>query len=74
MDQITRYYTRARFIRTIDATYAGRAIFHLDSDIALSTDPVITFGFVPQAQGQMQVVVRDSDNATFDHSFDIPGS
>src|SRR5205085_10873380 len=30
MDQITRYYTRARFIRTIDATYAGRAIFHLD--------------------------------------------
>ena len=66
MDQITRYYTRARFIRTIDATYAGRAIFHLD--------PVITFGFVPQAQGQMQVVVRDSDNATFDHSFDIPGS
>jgi len=74
MDQITRYYTRARFIRTIDATYAGRAIFHLDSDISLSTDPVITFGFVPQAQGQMQVVVRDSDNATFDHSFEIPGS
>ena len=74
MDQITRYYTRARFIRTIDATYEGRAIFHLDSDISLSTDPVITFGFVPQAKGRMQVVVRDSDNATFDHSFDLPGS
>jgi len=74
MNQITRYYTRARFIRTIDAAYAGQAIFHLDSDISLSSDPVITFGFVPQAKGRMQVIVRDSDNATFDRSFDIPGS
>jgi len=36
---------RPRFIRTIDATYDGAPIFHLDSDISLSTDPVITFGF-----------------------------
>jgi sulfur-oxidizing protein SoxY len=72
MNQITRYYTPPRFIRTIDATYAGGSIFHLDSDISMSTDPVITFGFVPQAKGQLKVVVRDSKNATFDHSFDIP--
>ncbi|MDB6092065.1 MAG: sulfur oxidation protein SoxZ [Gammaproteobacteria bacterium] len=74
MNQITRYYTPPRFIRTIDATYEGGSIFHLDSDISLSTDPVITFGFVPQGKGQMKVVVRDSKNATFDHSFDVPGA
>ena len=51
MNQITRYYTPPRFIRTIDATYEGSSIFHLDSDISMSTDPVITFGFVPQAKG-----------------------
>ena len=73
MNQITRYYTPPRFIRTIDATYEGGSIFHLDSDISMSTDPVITFGFVPQAKGQMKVVVRDSKDATFDHSFDVPG-
>jgi sulfur-oxidizing protein SoxY len=73
MNQITRYYTPPRFIRTIDATYEGGSIFHLDSDISLSTDPVITFGFVPQAKGQMKIVVRDSKDATFDHSFDVPG-
>ena len=72
MDQITRNYTPARFIRTIDATYDGSAVFHLDSDISLSTDPVITFGFVPDKQGTMQLVVRDSDNALFNHSFDVP--
>ena len=74
MNQITRYYTPPRFIRTIDATYEGVSIFHLDSDISMSTDPVITFGFVPKAKGQMKIVVRDSKDATFDHSFDVPGS
>jgi sulfur-oxidizing protein SoxY len=74
MNQITRYYTPPRFIRTIDATYEGSSIFHLDSDISMSTDPVITFGFVPQAKGQMKIVVRDSKDATFDHSFDVPGA
>ncbi len=73
MNQITRYYTPPRFIRTIDATYEGASIFHLDSDISMSTDPVITFGFMPKAAGQMKIVVRDSKDATFDHTFDIPG-
>jgi sulfur-oxidizing protein SoxY len=73
MNQLTRYYTPAHFIRTIDATYEGGSIFHLDSDISMSTDPVITFGFVPQSKGQMKIVVHDSKNATFDHTFDIPG-
>jgi sulfur-oxidizing protein SoxY len=73
MNQVTRYFTPARFIRTIDATYDGGQVFHLDADISLSTDPVITFGFVPHSKGQMKVVARDSSNATFDHSFDVPG-
>jgi sulfur-oxidizing protein SoxY len=72
MNQVTRFYTPPRFIRSIDATYEGVSIFHLDSDISMSTDPVITFGFVPQAKGQLKVVVRDSKDATFDHSFEVP--
>jgi sulfur-oxidizing protein SoxY len=74
MNQVTRYFTPARFIRTIDATYDGGQVFHLDADISLSTDPVITFGFVPRAKGQMKVVAQDSSNARFDHSFDVPGT
>ena len=74
MNQITRYYTPARFIRSIDVTYEGGSVFHLDSDISMSTDPVITFGFLPQAKGQLKVVVHDSKDATFDHSFDVPAN
>jgi sulfur-oxidizing protein SoxY len=74
MNQVTRYFTPARFIRTIDATYDGGQVFHLDADISLSTDPVITFGFLPHKKGQMKVVAQDSSNAVFDHSFDVPGT
>ena len=72
MDQITRYYTPARFIRTTEVTYEGSRVFHLESDISISSDPVIVFGFVPQAKGKLQVVVRDTDDETFAHSFDVP--
>jgi sulfur-oxidizing protein SoxY len=72
MDQITRYYTPAHFIRSIDVTYDGGQVFRLDSDISLSTDPVITFGFVPEAKGQLRVVVHDTKDQTFDRTFDVP--
>jgi sulfur-oxidizing protein SoxY len=72
MDQITRYYTPARFIKTTEVTYEGSRVFHLESDISISTDPVIVFGFVPKAKGKLNVVVRDSDDDTFAHTFDVP--
>jgi len=72
MDQISRNFTPPRFIRTIDASYDGATVFHLDSDISLSTDPVITFGFVPDRKGSLQLVVRDSKDTSFKHSFDVP--
>jgi sulfur-oxidizing protein SoxY len=72
MNQVTRLVTPPRFIRTIDVTYDGTEVLHLDSDISLSTDPVITFGFVPQQKGRLQVVVRDTSDASFSDSFDVP--
>ena len=72
MDQVTRQYTPAHFIQSADVSYNGQLVFHLDSDISLSTDPVIGFDFVPQDKGLMKVDLRDSENMTFDHSFEIP--
>jgi sulfur-oxidizing protein SoxY len=54
-------------------TYEGSKVFHLESDISISTDPVIIFGFVPQAKGKLKVAIRDSEDTTFDRSFDVPG-
>lgn len=72
MNQITRYYTPPRFIKSTAVTYEDSEVFHLESDISLSTDPVIIFGFVPHAKGKLKVAIRDSEDATFGRSFDVP--
>lgn len=74
MDQITRHYTPAHFIKTIDVTFAGKSVLAMQSDIALSTDPVITFGFVPHDRGELKVVVNDSKGNRFERTFDIKPS
>ena len=74
MDQVTRNYTPARFIQSIDVAYNGGKVFHLDSDISLSTDPVIGFAFVPAEPGTLSVTVKDSANATWERKFPVPPS
>jgi len=74
MNQITRMYTPARFIKTTEVTYEGANVLRLDSDISMSSDPVVTFGFVPRGPGQLKVVVQDSEDKTFAGSFDVPAS
>lgn len=72
MDQMTRLYTPAMYIRSIDVSYDGAPVMHMDSDISLSSDPVIGFGFVPPHKGQLKVLVRDTKDGTFGESFDVP--
>jgi sulfur-oxidizing protein SoxY len=74
MDQLTRLYTAAHFIRTIDITYDGEPVLRVESDIALSTDPVLTFGFKPPRQGRLRVEVKDSKEQSFLREFSVPAS
>lgn len=73
MDQLTRLYTPMRIVQTVDISFNDEQVLHLEGDISLSSDPVIGFRFRPsQLPGKLKVVVRDSDNAVFEHSFDVP--
>ncbi|HTW70915.1 MAG TPA: quinoprotein dehydrogenase-associated SoxYZ-like carrier [Acetobacteraceae bacterium] len=72
MNQVTRLVTPARFIDSTEVSYNGAKVFHLETGISLSSDPAITFGFVPDGAGQLQVVARDSDQTVFRHDFAIP--
>jgi sulfur-oxidizing protein SoxY len=74
MDQLTRMYAPAHFIRTIDITYEDQPVLRIESDIALSTDPVITFGFTPRQPGRLKVEVSDSKEQSFVREFPVPGS
>lgn len=74
MDQLTRLYAPAHFIRTINITYDNQPVLRIDSDIALSTDPVITFGFKPRREGQLKVEVTDSKKQSFVQEFPVPAA
>ena len=74
MNQITRMYTPARFIKTTEVSYEGASVLRVESDISMSTDPVVTFGFVPQGPGQLKVRVVDSEDKSFERTFDVPAS
>ena len=65
MDQLSRNFFPARYIRTIDSRYGDQLIFHLESDISLSTDPTITFRFVPHGPGELDFHVVDTSGAEF---------
>ncbi|MBB6253691.1 quinoprotein dehydrogenase-associated SoxYZ-like carrier [Nitrospirillum iridis] len=71
MDQVTRTYTPARFIRDVTISSGGALVLQLEADISLSEDPALTFTYHPQ--GPLAVTVRDSTDATFSHTFQGDG-
>ncbi len=72
MDQVTRLMTPARFLDRTEITYNGAQVMQVSSDISLSTDPAITFSFVPPGPGRLDVVAHDSSGTLFEHGFDVP--
>jgi sulfur-oxidizing protein SoxY len=71
MDQVTRLYTPARFLKTIEAAYNNEIVFRLETDISMATDPAITFGVKASQKGKLAVSARDSAGAMFESSFDL---
>jgi PQQ-dependent catabolism-associated CXXCW motif protein len=47
-------------------------VLHAESDISMSEDPAITFGFVPRAKGTLEVKAVDSTDEHFTQRFDVP--
>jgi sulfur-oxidizing protein SoxY len=71
-DQLSRHYIPADFIRTIKVTYNGVEVFTADTDISISEDPSIRFGFVPDDAGVLEVHVKDSKGRTFTKRVNLP--
>ncbi len=71
-DQISRQFIPADFVRSIEVTYNGEVVFTMDSDISISEDPNIRFGFVPENEGKLEVHVKDSKGRTFSFSQELP--
>lgn len=72
MNQITRTYTPARYIKQVTVVSGDREVLTIDGDISLSTDPVFGFSLVPEGDGPIRVVVLDTGGARWEQSFSAP--
>lgn len=73
MDQVTRHFTPAHFVRRIEVSYAGRTLLTADVDFALSENPQLRFQFKPQEGGELQAKVIDSKDLTFTQTVAVKG-
>lgn len=65
MDQATRQFTPAHYVRKIDVTYGGRPVLSADVDFSMSENPNFRFYFVPQGGGELRATVVDSKDLRF---------
>jgi sulfur-oxidizing protein SoxY len=72
-DLATHGFRPAFFINKIAVTYDGKPVMTADTNIGISENPSIQFGFVAAKPGALQVVLHDNKGATFRQSMDIGG-
>jgi sulfur-oxidizing protein SoxY len=65
MDQFTRQYTPAHFLRTVRFTQGERLLLEADVDFALSENPTLRFEFVPQGNAPLKAEAADTRDKRF---------
>ena len=71
MDQATRQFTPAHFVRKVDVSYAGRPVMSADVDFSISENPNFRFYFVPQGAGELKAEVVDSNDLRFESALKV---
>jgi sulfur-oxidizing protein SoxY len=66
MDQVSRLYTPAHFVRVVNISYAGEPVLSADLDISISENPNFRFYFVPRSGGELKAEVVDSNDMRFE--------
>ena len=71
MDQTTRQFTPAHYVRTVNVSYAGQPVMSADVDISISENPSFRFYFVPSGEGELKAEVVDSIDKRFQSAFKV---
>ena len=66
MNQITRNYATAYFIRKVTVSYADKPVMIADVNFSISENPNFRFYFVPRTSGELKAHVEDTKNRKFD--------
>ncbi len=73
MDQYTRQYTPAHFLRTVRFTQGDRVLLEADVDFALSENPTLRFEFTPQGDAPLKAEAVDTRDRRFAGSSALEG-
>jgi sulfur-oxidizing protein SoxY len=73
MDQLTRLFAPAHFVRKISVSFDGQPVLAAETDISISENPSFRFGFLPDGAGLLEVEVVDSQGQRFTGEFEYPG-
>jgi len=65
MDQNTRMYAPAHYVRNVKITFNDKAIFWAETGISISENPNFSFYFAPKQKGDLVAYVQDSKGLEF---------
>lgn len=71
MDQVTRMYAPAHFVKEVKVSFEGELIFSAETDISISENPNFKFFFVPQQEGELIAEVTDSNGLQFSQVYKL---
>ena len=74
MDQVTRYYIPAHFVRDIVVRQGDQVVLTVEGAISISEDPSIRFHFLSNGAGSLSVEAQDTDDQVFTKTWDIPAT
>jgi sulfur-oxidizing protein SoxY len=68
MNQLTRLYTPAHYVKQISVDYAANPVLTVNSTFSFSENPSLRFDFAPQGPGKLTAKVVDNKNMRFSES------
>ena len=68
LDQVSRLFTPAHFIRQVRITYGGQPVMSADVDFSISENPNFRFYFMPNGDAELRAEVVDSNDLRFESS------
>jgi sulfur-oxidizing protein SoxY len=71
MDQVTRLFTSAHFVRQVRITYGEQLVMSADVDFSISENPNFRFYFLPRGDAELKAEVVDSNDQKFSSALKI---
>lgn len=71
MDQLTRLYAPAHFVRHVNVSFEGEEILTADIGFGISENPNFRFYFVPDSEGELTAEIKDTKNLEFSQTLRV---